>query len=157
MDDIVFALRDSIGEAKLRRFLLVLNRQCRSIGRLYYWQEQALQKLAETTPQYSQLAFAEVLDKFAICHLHEVSLVPGEMAIESWPTYTSDGFNEKEEVMWPYAYLVMYVKSGQKIRHDDHKVLYCPKCRAALIDWNRGRTRKYGLPQGFEFPPLQES
>jgi hypothetical protein len=155
MDNIVFALRDSIGEEKLRHFVQVLNRQCKTKGRLYYWQEQALQKIAETNPQYAHLTFDEVLDKFAICHVHGVSLIPGEIAIESQPLYTSNAYYEKEESDWPYAHLVMYNTSVQETRHDDHKVLFCPQCRVALIDWNRGRTRKYGLPQGFKFPPLQ--
>src|SRR4051794_39206463 len=112
MDDLAFALTDAIGEPKTRQFLQALNGQCRTKRRLLFWQEQALDKVAEAHPEYAHLAYDDIVARLSICHVHGITLEHGQMAIETPPPYTSDSYYEKVDREFPYAYLVMYVKGG---------------------------------------------
>src|SRR5262245_29494007 len=107
------------GPERFRKFVRFVGNECRSKGRLFFWQEQLWNEFASKFPN-ARLSPEEILRVFCICDAHgcELGDLPPE-AHSSKIRWTPE-YDRAEETLFPLA-------SGRHAR--------CPQCQSERQRW----------------------
>ena len=113
------SFRDFAGQDRYRKFVRTINRQCRTNGRLFFWQEQLWREFL-TRVSEAPASEGEIMNLFRVCDIHDCDLaVAPENEAPPEVRHTAQ-YDDALEKLFPFA-------SGGK--------LVCGQCQAERSRW----------------------
>jgi hypothetical protein len=116
------------GPERFRKFVLQLHRECRSKGRLLFWQEQLWAEFAATEPGEIPFSVEGIAEALRLCPVHELPLESEEVPIVYGLVRFPPGYVQAREERFPFANEVAY--GGCCVGPEERAtVLLCEGCR----------------------------
>jgi len=133
---------ENYGREKYKEFVLTLYESFPIRTRLFFWQEQLINKLSLEL-HLQQIDIEEVFSIFNHCPIHDVKLKEDTVCIVDGSNIQRDISIDKELELFPMANTKAFRNLELRNYPEKINVLYCPNCRGdRLMNINSEPVRK---------------